>query len=678
MPVLTSTGLGSGLDISGMVQSLVQVERQPVAFQQDRREAELQTKLSSYGTFKSALSSFRSSLAGLRQSSGFEALKATSSDESILTASAETNADPGEFSLEVKQLATSHSLASGGFADPSEVVGSGTLTIRFGTTDYDPVGDTYNGFTQNPDQGVLTLNLDASNNTLTGLRDAINEADAGVNASIVNDGAAYRLVLSSEKTGADNSIQIDVSDGDGNDTDAAGLSRLAFNAAATHMTQTRAAQDAIVGIDGLDVTSPSNTLDQTLKGITLNLEKANPGEHVQLSVQEDTSGIVEAVGGFVENFNKLMGSVKELTGYDPASQTGGALLGDAAIRTGVQQIRRVMGDVVSGLEDSSIRTLADLGIRTQVDGTLEFDQGKLESALKQDPKGVAAVFSVTGIPANERVQYLDSTEATESGEYGVEITQAATRGVLNGGAVSSLSVDANNDTFRVRVDGTLSGQIQLTQKTYASHDELATEIQARINGDSTLRSSGGKVTVNYDSANNRFVIESQSHGSDSQVEITEVDTNTTASLGLGVAVGTVGQDVAGTIGGNTADGEGRFLTATQGDAEGMKLFIEGGASGSLGSVAFSRGLMEKLDSVLGGLLESDGTISARMEGLQKGIDQIGEERVKLNERMANLEQRLLDQFNAMDLILGRLQTTGDFLGQQLATLPFNNLSSNSK
>ncbi|MBN2700960.1 MAG: flagellar filament capping protein FliD, partial [Methylothermaceae bacterium] len=404
----------------------------------------------------------------------------------------------------------------------------------------------------------------------------------------------------------------------------------------------------------------------------------NPGEHVQLSVQEDTSGIVEAVGGFVENFNKLMGSVKELTGYDPASQTGGALLGDAAIRTGVQQIRRVMGDVVSGLEDSSIRTLADLGIRTQVDGTLEFDQGKLESALKQDPKGVAAVFSVTGIPANERVQYLDSTEATESGEYGVEITQAATRGVLNGGAVSSLSVDANNDTFRVRVDGTLSGQIQLTQKTYASHDELATEIQARINGDSTLRSSGGKVTVNYDSANNRFVIESQSHGSDSQVEITEVDTNTTASLGLGVAVGTVGQDVAGTIGGNTADGEGRFLTAAQGDAEGMKLFIEGGASGSLGSVAFSRGLMEKLDSVLGGLLESDGTISARMEGLQKGIDQIGEERVKLNERMANLEQRLLDQFNAMDLILGRLQTTGDFLGQQLATLPFNNLSSNSK
>ncbi len=674
MPTITSTGLGSGLDITGLVTKLVDAQRQPVAAQLDRKEADLQARLTSYGTFKSALSDFRTSLAGLRQDSGFAALKAISSDESVMTAQVAANADPGDYRLEVKQLAQAHSLASGAFADPGEIVGSGTLTIRFGSTDYDPNTQTYNGFTQNPQQGVLTLNLDSTNNTLSGLRDAINGADAGVTASIVYDGSGYRLVLSSSGTGAANSMQIGVGDVDGNDTDAAGLSRLAFNASATQMSQTVAAQDAVVSINGLDVTSASNSLDKTLKGVTLDLHRASPGETIQLNVAADSSGIVDSVGKFVENYNALVSTVKDLTAYNPDTQQGGVLLGDASVRTGMLQIRRVMGDMVSGLEKSSIRTLVDLGIKTQADGTLEFDQGKLQAALKTDPQGVAAVFSVTGIESDPRVQYLDSSKDTRSGTYGVDITQPATRGSLNGGPVSSLVVDANNDTFRIKVDGHQSGQIQLTRKTYGSNAELATEIQARINGDSALRAAGTKVAVNFDTANNRFVIESQAFGSASQVEITEVDTASSGTLGLGVAIGTAGQDVAGTIGGQVGDGKGQFLTASSGDATGLKLFIDSDSAGSHGTVTFSRGMMERLDAVLGGLLDSDGAVTARSDGLQESIDKIGEERTKLEQRMADFQQRLLDRFNAMDLLLGRLQATGSFLGQQLANLPNNNLS----
>jgi len=315
----------------------------------------------------------------------------------------------------------------------------------------------------------------------------------------------------------------------------------------------------------------------------------------------------------------------------------------------------------------------DLGIKTQADGTLEFDSSKLESALKKDPEGVAAVFSETGITSDPRVKFIENSSATKTGSYSVSITQEATRGVLNGGAVSSLTVDDSNDTFRIKVDGTSSGQIQLTQKTYASKEALAAEIQARINGDSTLSSAGAKVSVSYDSDNNRFVIQSQKYGEDSQVEITEVDSNSSA-IGLNVAAGTAGQNMAGSIGGFAAEADGQYLKGTQGDAIGMKLFIEDGASGFLGSVTFSRGLMNRLDNVLGGLLDSDGSVTARTEGLQKSLNDINDERFKLNDRMAELEKRFLDKFNAMDSLLGQLQGMGTFLGQQLATLPFNNVS----
>ncbi len=678
---ITSTGLGSGLDISGIVQKLVEAERVPVSAQLDRKEADLQAKISSYGTFKSALSEFRASLAGLRSSSNFEALKATSSNEDILTASVAANAETGSFNLEVKQLAQSHGLASSSFADPDDIVGNGTLTIRFGTTELTTTTDpdtgeettTYAGFTQNPSKGTLTIDLDDTNNTLTGLRDAINQAGAGVSANIVYDGSGYRLVLSSEDTGQANSMQIEVSDTDGNDTDASGLSRLAFNDAAMNMTQTMAAQDAVVSFNGLDITNPSNTLDKTLKGVTINLNQAKPGETVNVKVAANTGQIVESVGKFVEGYNALIGVVKDLTSYNPETQQGSILLGDSTIRNGMSQIRRVMGDVVSGLESAAVRTLVDLGIKTQADGTLEFDSSKLESALKSDPDGVAAVFSVTGIASDSRVKFMDNSSATKTGSYSVSITQEATRGLLNTGAVGSLTVDDNNDTFRIKVDGTASGLIQLTKKTYDSKEALAAELQARINGDSALSSAGAKVAVSYDSDNDRFVIQSQKYGEDSQVEITEVDTSS-STLGLSVSTGTAGQNMAGTIGGFAAEADGQYLVGTQGDAIGLKLFIEDGASGFLGTVTFSRGMMDRLDNVLGGLLDGDGSVTARTEGLQKSLNEINDERFKLDDRMAELEKRFLDKFNAMDSLLGQLQGMGTFLGQQLATLPFNKLS----
>nr|WP_305906553.1 flagellar filament capping protein FliD [Methylomarinum sp. Ch1-1]MDP4519242.1 flagellar filament capping protein FliD [Methylomarinum sp. Ch1-1] len=398
MAGVSSLGLGSGIDIRSIVDGLVAAERQPQEFLLTKQESDIQAKLSSYGVFKSSLSSFRASLAGLRDAGKFDALQAKSSDSDVVSASVSSNADIGRFNLESKQLAQAQSLVSAGFADAQATVGTGTLTIKFGTTDYDSVSDTYNGFSQNAEQGTLTLSLDATNNTLTGMRDAINEAKAGVNASIIYDGSAYRLVLASEQTGAANSMQISVDD--------PSLAQFEFNATATNMEQTQVAQDAILSVNGLDVTNETNTFNDTLKGVTLDLAQAKPGQAINLDITRSTGGVVEALQGFVESYNELVASVNDLSAYDPASQSGSALLGDATLRGGMSQIRSVMGSLVSGLEGTSIRTLVDLGVTTQADGSLKLDSGKLTDALASDPDGVAAVFTQIGRPSNDSVSFF--------------------------------------------------------------------------------------------------------------------------------------------------------------------------------------------------------------------------------------------------------------------------------
>lgn len=668
MAGVTSLGLGSGLDIRGIVDGLVAAESRPKEFQLAQRETDLQAKLSSFGIFKSALSDVRSSLAGLRSSDSFGKLTANTSDEEVVTASAASNAETGSYTVESKQLAQAHSLASDGFEDSNAIVGSGTLTIKFGTkeitTDELTGDETYTGFQQNSDQGTLTIELDETNNTLIGMRDAINAQDAGVSASIIFDGSAYRLVMSADDTGAENSLEITVDD--------PSLSQFEYNSTNQTMTETREAQDAIMSINGLDVTNSSNTFDKTLKGVSIDLQKVELGKSIQIDVERSTAGASEALEGFIEKYNELVNSVKSLTAYDTETQTASALLGDGTVRTGMAQIRSVLGNVVSGLENSSVRTLADIGVTTQSDGTLKLDSSKLNSALTDDPEGVAAIFTVIGRTDHENVSYLSSSDETESGEYSINITQVATQGELIGAnnSIAGLTVtEGNNDSFKIRVDGTLSGDVTLTAGTYASGDELAAEIQSRINGDSTLRSGGVSVQVAYDSDNNRFEIKSTSFGSESTLEITE---STAGGLGLSVATGTDGVDIAGTIDGEEAEGKGQTLTG----ANALELFIDGDQVGDYGTVSFSRGLMEKFDSVLAGMLDSDGTLSAKTEGLQKSLSDIETERTKLQDKVAKFEERLLKKFNAMDSLLGRVQTTGSFLSQQLATLPYNNLSKN--
>jgi flagellar hook-associated protein 2 len=663
MTGITSTGLGSGIDINGLVTKLVDAEKAPTTSRLDRQEATLQAKISALGNFKSSLSSLRDSLKGLKNLSVFRNATASTSDASALTASATTNADAGDYAVEIKKLAKSHALATAAtFASANDVVGTGTLTIKFGT---DPTGA---GFQENADKGTLTLNIDSSNNTLTGIRDAINNANAGVSAAViaVNDGKDYRLVLTSKDGGLKNALQIATSSSDG-------LSILDYNASSANMTETQTAQDADAVINGLSVHSSSNTLTGALKGVTLSLLQAQEGKIVNLSVARNNDDVVKAVNDFVTAYNDVLSTQKGIAGYDPSSKQAGILLGDPTVQGGVARLRSVIGGFVQGLA-GSFRSLVDIGLSTRRDGSASLDSAKLSKALATDREGVAALFAVLGRPSDSGVTYLSAGASTAVGSYSVKVTQAAAQGALNGAAVAgaSLVVDANNNAFTFKIDGAQSNPIALTQGTYTGAS-LAVEFQSRLNGDSLLKAQGKSVTVSFE--NDHFAFTSKTYGATSQVEIAQAGSGAAATLGLDVATGTAGLNVQGEIDGSAAQGSGQQLTAIDGPAKGLALLIGDAKTGDRGTVDFTRGLMDSLDKFLGALLDTKGTLAGKTDGLQKTLDRIADDRVKLDNRMSKLQTRLLAQFNAMDALLGGLQATSNYLAQQLGALPYSSGSS---
>ena len=679
MASITSLGIGSGLDLSSIVTGLVDAERAPTAERLNLKEETITAKLSAFGALKSSLSLFQGSMSNLLSTSTYNIKTASSSDDTVFSTSVTSNADNGSYAVEVTALAKAHSLATSAataFADVNDTVGTGTVSIKFGTTATGPYS-----FTQDTSKATQTITVSEANGntTLIGLKDYINNNDYGVTASIVNDGSGYRLTLTSENTGASNSMEITVTgDADGNNNDNAGLSQLAFNASAqSSMTQTIQAVDAALSINGLDITRETNTVIGAIDGVTLNLLKADIGNIVNVTVGENIEDLNSGIQEFVQGYNGLIDTLNTLTRFDPDTETAGLLIGDSTVRGIRNQLRSVISGSVAELS-GNIQALVDIGISTNADGSLDLDAAELSAALTNYPTEVTALFSLQGRPTDSNVTYLSATSDTQAGDYALNITAMGSQAVYNGSVVNNLTIDADNDEFTIKVDGVTSSPILLTQGTYADGDALAAHIQAQINDDSTLKSYGVSVNVEYDTLNNEMDITSIRYGSGSTVEFTVVDTNTSNDLGFAVGSGTAGVDVAGTINGIVATGDGQVLTSSTGVSEGLSLLISSGSTGSRGSVSFSRGIAETLDDIIAGFLDSDtGFISTREDGLNSDLEDISDQRTDLNTRIASLEARLVAQFSALDSLIANFNATSTYLEQQLQSLPKPNSIGNN-
>jgi flagellar hook-associated protein 2 len=380
-------GIGSGLDINSIVKALVNAESAPKTAQLNRLERSTTSTFSGLGQFRSALSEFQSTLKDLNNPALFEKRTASSGKADVFTVKADATANAGNYNVQVFNLAQTSKVALRGVASPTAEIGTGTLTVSAGDK-------------------TLNINVSAANNSLAGIRDAINAAgkSSGISATIVNDPSGdggARLVLGSSDfgTGKDISVSSTSSSGDLSVLDFSPPPTTDFAAPAAdpaNPLEPRVisyARDAKVAIDGITISSASNEIKDAIQGVTVTLKKAQTAEDltaassINLNVGEDRAGVRSTVTKFVDAYNKLTSTIDSLTkvtpvGGDDGQPLAAALVGDASVRSFMSSMRNELSTPASG--DGAFRILADLGIATQRDGTLAVDDTRLTAALSDN------------------------------------------------------------------------------------------------------------------------------------------------------------------------------------------------------------------------------------------------------------------------------------------------------
>lgn len=361
----STVSLGSSsIDVASIVTNLVNNKRAAKDSQISTAQTSTNTQISAIGNFTSSLTSLQTAIKALTDGTAFTTQKTSIGDSTILSATADSTAKPNVYNIAVTQLATSQKTTSGAFTDAKTAVGTGSLTVA--------VGDK-----------SMSVDIASPANTLQDVRDAINNSknNPGVTASIVTGTDGAHLVLTSQTTGASNAFTVTSSGGDG------GLAQLDFDPATD--TPTIKAQDALFTIDGTAASSPTNTAASSIDGVTLTLSKIGPSS---VTITNDSSAVSTAMQSLVTAYNSFISTYSTLTKYDSTNQQVGALIGDATVNSIKSQVSTLIGSQLTGAT-ASPRSLSDLGVQFQVDGTLKYDSTKLTSALASNPSGVQALLS---------------------------------------------------------------------------------------------------------------------------------------------------------------------------------------------------------------------------------------------------------------------------------------------
>jgi flagellar hook-associated protein 2 len=378
-PTITSLGVGSGLDLNSIVTSLVAIEQQPIT-QLQAQASVLQTEISDFGQISSLMSALESSATALRNPGLWTAQLASSSNSSAVSATAGSGAVSGNYEVTVDSLAAAQTLDSGTpYSSSTDLVGSGTLTLQLGSWNSDQ-----SSFTAKSGSSAVNITVSASD-TLDSLVSKINSMGMGVTASLVSDANGVRMALTSTSTGAANGFRVQAADSDGNNIDSAGLSAFAFDppSGTDGMHLATAAANAIATINGIDVSSASNTITGAVYGLSITLGQKT-STAVNIAVNPDKDSISSAIDSFVSAFNGVAAYLETATKYDSSTQVAGDLQGNSAANSMQTQLRNTL-NMTTGAS-SVFKSLTDVGIRFQRDGTVSIDQPTLTSALTNLPE----------------------------------------------------------------------------------------------------------------------------------------------------------------------------------------------------------------------------------------------------------------------------------------------------
>ena len=420
----------SGVLSSSQIQSLVTAaENQynaPIATIQAQAKP-LSTEISAYGNLSSVLGGLQTAVQGLSNLSSLQQVQANVGNSAVLSATSTNTAPTGTYQVAVLGLAQAQSVYSSDFTSQSSAIGTGSIAIQVGSG------------------GPVTIGITSANDNLSGIANAINQSGAGVSASVVYDGSGYRLVVNGNNTGTSNGFTIS--------TSGSALSGFAYASGASGMTESQAAQNATATLDGIALTSQSNSFSGAIPGVTFTVSATGS---TSIGVNVSTSSAQAAIQSFVQAFNKASSFIQSATSYTPASGTAavsatgtvasgqaGPLIGDPVVQGVENQLLSILSTATaigSGGASSAIG-FGNVGITLTSSGTIDVNQSTLNSALSSNYAQVMGLFGAMGGSSNPNVQFSGATSGTVGGMYAVNVTTNSatlTSGTVNGYSASGI------------------------------------------------------------------------------------------------------------------------------------------------------------------------------------------------------------------------------------------------
>ncbi|WP_372739202.1 flagellar filament capping protein FliD [Neptunomonas sp.] len=670
---VSALGGGSGIDTTALVKQLVEVQKAPQQTRLDSKKETLDAQISAYGTLKSSLAEFQAMLEPLSDNDTFNARSVSFPETDVITPAAlDADAQTGSYQIEVIEVAQSQALAVNTAVDDknASLSVSGALTISLGTWTYDGVdNDNPLSFAENEAQTSLTLDI-TTDDSLQDIADKINDADSDVQASVLLVDGNYQLMISAP-SGEDNALRISADD--------TGLSNMfAFNETLhANVTETQQANNAELKVNGLTVFRESNEIKDVIQGLEFTINKASPGDKFTFAITEEKDTAEDAIRGFVEAYNTFYETAKSLTGTATDAETNetsrGDLATDGSAKALLSSIRSIITSSVPGV--SEFNALTNIGIRTQLDGTLEIVDSEFTAAMADNFDEVASMFAPQTSSTSGYVDVSLGSYATKTvaGTYSGSITTAPSKGTVIG-EIPVLPLDTASPggdyTFSVKVDGVTSGELTLSG-SFATADDLRTEMQSLINNDATLKEAKAFVDVVIEPGG-EFKLASREFGSTSNVSMATAGAEFGTSTGLSTAsVATNGSDASGTINGDAAFGSGNVLLAKiDTDPYGLNFTVREGAPAGDFSFTYSKGFAGELSSLFDSFLSSTGVIQTREDSINSQLDGIDDDQTSLDRKMTVYSDRLTQQYLAMERIISSFQTTGDSISGLVDILPF--------
>ena len=617
-------GLVSGLDTTSLIKQLMAVERQPQA-RLERRQSQMEKEVSALQGLNTKFAALSTAARELSTATKWNAFKATSSADSVLTVSASSTAQTGTLSFKVTGLAAAHAIVSSGtVASTSTVVAGGPLTITRGGTPSAPI--------------------DVGDGSLASVVDAVNRAGVGVRAAAVKvaDGA-YRLQLTSSTTGAASAFTV------------GGLNLPALGGAMNTVT---AGADAVLEVGdvlagGYSITSASNTVTGVLPGMTFNLRGTG---NVTVDVSRDAEAVADKVKGMVDAANAALADIKKLTSYDAASKTSGLLGADGTVR-------RLQQTVVSAIYGIDGTSPSEFGVEVKRDGTVGFDRATFLAKYAEDPDAVRDRFAQVGSSTSGSLSFVSSTVRTKPGTYDINVTAAATSAGTVGGVVAGGGTLQNPETI----------EIQQGTRTATYNAAAGADVDTVASGLNTaFRAAGLSLVASNEGG--ALAVRAESAGTAGSFTVLQAGAG---PLQTGLALGAnSGTDVSGTF--ELADGtivagtgKGNLLVAPSDHAVlgGLGVRVTTGAFGALGSLTYETGLAQRLDMSAAGVTDRTiGSLTLAIKGRQERAQSLDRQIESWDIRLALRESALKRQFSGLETALSGLRNQSSWLAGQLSTL----------